>query len=439
MRRREPFPQVAGSAASATLTICLLLCCPASALRPVPGWPVSMKVSPSFPPCGLAVADVDGDGEAEVAAGSTVGRVYLWNADGTQSSGWPVVIGGRVQSKPALADLDDDGLPELLVLEGDTGTLWAMNGDGSLVPGWPVSVGPSTGLLAPATLLDQQGEVTVIAPWDGGITAYSASGRILWRLDELVGSVVAAPSACGLTGRVAALTEYGFLYVVDGACGSSLEGFPFLTGQRSSWGAPVLADLEGDGKREVLYTTYEMGQSVFVNCLDEDGRPATGFPVRIPGMLSYSAPVVADLDADSDLEIVLCCTGGEGTVWALDHRGRVLPGWPAQPSVQMEGSPVVADMDGDGRCEVIAASGSAAGGVYCLDYAGRPLDGMSAWGIGPVRSDSPMLADLDGDGCRELLVLTASGEIYAWFTDGAMGRMPWPQLYRDAENDSCAD
>jgi hypothetical protein len=397
-----------------------------------------MKVSPSYAPCGVAFPDTDGDGEPEVAAGSTAGRLYLWEASGDPVDGWPVTIGGRIQSKPAVGDLDGDGADELVVLQGEDGSLWALDGDGAPLPGWPAATGRTTGIMAPVISSGPDG-LTIISPCEDGIAAYSPAGVLLWRTRRPLGDLVAGPAVSQPFGLAAVLTEYAFLYLHGLDRGGEKEGFPFLAGQRSSWGPPVIADLEGDGGFEVLFTAYEMGQSVHLYCLESDGGLSPGFPVTLPCLLSYSSPVCADADADGDLEVFLCCSGSQGTVWALDHRGEVLPGWPVSPSVQMEGAPSVADMDGDGVCEVLAASGSAAGGLFCWDLQGRSLPELSEWGTGPARTDCPAVADIDGDGSPELLLLTADGTLHAWATGVEGGRAPWPQLHRDAANTSAVE
>jgi len=425
--------------APGALAALLLLAGGAAALQPVAGWPVGMKVSKSYAPCGIAVADLDGDGSPEVAVASTTGRVYVWSASGEPADGWPVSVGGRVQSKPAAGDLDGDGRPELVVLDGENGMLWALDADGTVLPGWPVATGPSTGVLAPVIARGPEDEVMVIAPWEEGLSAWTAGGALLWHTRRPLGSVVAAPSVSEHHGLAALLTEYAFLYLYDLESGRRRKGFPYLAGQRSSWGTPVLADLEADGSPEVLFAAYDIGQSVRLYCLEADGSPSEGFPVPIPAVLSYSAPVCADADGDGDLEVFLCCSGGGGTVWAFDHTGALLPGWPASPAVQMEGSPSVADLDGDGVCEVLTSSGSSAGGLFCWDLEGRAIEELSQWGIGPARTDCPVVADLDGDGAPELLLLTADGTVHAWHTPGGRGRAPWPQLHRGPGNTSSQD
>lgn len=395
-----------------------------------------MKVSSAYPPCGIAAADLDGDGLPEVAVGSTAGRVYVFDGEGRLLPGWPVRTGGRVQSKPAASDIDGDGRIDLVVLDGETGLLWALDGGGRSLSGWPVQVGASSGVIGPSITSGDSGAVSIITPCSGGIECLDSRGSRLWTR-RFTGSVTASSAVSSRHGMVATITEYGFLYLNRLCDGEAVEGFPFLAGQRSSWGAPVIADMDDDGSPEILFTAYDIGQSVNVYCLESTGVISQGFPVRLPAYLSYSSPVAADADGDGDLEIFLCCSGGEGTLWALDHHGEVLSGWPAAPSVQMEGSPVVADLDADGECEVLAASGSAAGGLFCYSIVGDSLAEYTQWGTGPARTDSPAVMDLDGDGAPEILLLTAGGSLHAWTGTEAGGEAPWPQLNHDRLNSSC--
>jgi hypothetical protein len=60
-----------------------------------------------------AVADLDGDGVPEVLIGSEDRRLYAFHADGTFVSGFPIETGAEVRSTPAVWDLDGDGSVEI--------------------------------------------------------------------------------------------------------------------------------------------------------------------------------------------------------------------------------------------------------------------------------------------------------------------------------------
>ena len=68
-----------------------------------------------------AVGDIDGDGAPEIVFGTGVGyepvshAVYAVNCDGTLATNWPVSVSGTVEGAPALADLDGNGHPDVIV------------------------------------------------------------------------------------------------------------------------------------------------------------------------------------------------------------------------------------------------------------------------------------------------------------------------------------
>lgn len=96
-----------------------------------------------------------------------------------------------------------------------------------------------------------------------------------------------------------------------------------------------------------------------------------GMPVALPAV-PYSAPGITELDGDGASEIVF--SDAAANVWALNHDGSVVAGWPRSVGSLSAGSEVAAgDLDGDGRNEVVA--GSATGWVYAWRHDGTPLTG----------------------------------------------------------------
>ncbi|RMH70897.1 MAG: VCBS repeat-containing protein [Actinomyces sp.] len=131
---------------------------------PVPGWPVSTGGTVITSP---ALGDVDGDGLDEVIVGSYDGQVYAF--DGTGALRWRTrptfshLGSGRVTGHPVVADLDGDGDQDVAVgtdrgvalLEGRTGSqlddavAWQQR------PGFALSyeTAPAVGVLAGARRL----------------------------------------------------------------------------------------------------------------------------------------------------------------------------------------------------------------------------------------------------------------------------------------------
>jgi hypothetical protein len=86
---------------------------------PLPGFPVTVAGNPSRGP---SIADVDGDSDLEIIAGTGDGYLYAINSDGSICSGYPVPCGNGVYGQVALGNIDDDNSLEM-ILADDTDPL----------------------------------------------------------------------------------------------------------------------------------------------------------------------------------------------------------------------------------------------------------------------------------------------------------------------------
>lgn len=204
--------------------------------------------------------------------------------------------------------------------------------------------------------------------------------------------------------------------------------------EESYYASPVVTDLDGDGKLEVLNAAYTLtvmdaatgAEKWRVNAGKDR---AAGYTLNDnPGRQVFTDMEVLDIDRDGQKEIVIGY--GNGSVSVLNAQGNFKPGWPQKP---MEGGSVrslaVADVDGDGRQEIIVGMGIgdvASVWVYRCD--GTVLPGWpqlspdhkdQAYSYG-VFADGIATGDLDGDGLPEIIVPTDNAYINAYNADGSL-------------------
>ena len=132
------------------------------------------------------------------------------------------------------------------------------------------------------------------------------------------------------------------------------------------YASPMLADLDGDGTVEVIVCASRAKR---VLCLDGKGVVQWEYRVEDSGIDGIQAtPSIVDFDGDGKKEVFFLSNGGVAT--CLDSQGRLI--WRTFTGDRIDYSgPVVADIDNDERIEVVF--GSESGTLYCLDDAGIEL------------------------------------------------------------------
>ncbi len=154
---------------------------------------------------------------------------------------------------------------------------------------------------------------------------------------------------------------------------------------------PVVADLDGDGQKEILYASYD--GRVHAYWLDKTEHGHWPFSVYNASEGFYrfaSEPVVADLDNDGHAEVIFASwpqkgTNQTGKLSILDNQGNVLQAvnlplafgggnWNGALA-----APTLANIDGDADLEIVLNTASA--GFVAYDLPGT-ANAHILWGTG---------------------------------------------------------
>ena len=248
----------------------------------------------------VGIHDMDHDGDPEIVAGRVIfnsdGTVRGIGEHGRGSYGLfqfgDFLIGEA--SVSAVADLDLDGTEELIVGNAaytpDGETLWSNGGD--------------DGMVAIANLdSDPEGEILAIT--GNTVRAMDTDGSLLWGPIAIPSANILATPAVGdldLDGWPELVTAGGNELYVLNHDGSTLWTAS-VTDESGATGASIF-DFEGDGLPEVVYID-EVEMAAY------DG--ATGalkfYSTEHSSNTMFDYPVVADVDADDQAEIVVCHNG----------------------------------------------------------------------------------------------------------------------------------
>jgi len=250
-------------------------------------WTVALPTMPGSPGAGQpALGDVDGDGVAEIAAGphlvSADGRL-LWSGAGGSGMFASVLIDldgdgpmelvagntvyeadGRVRftfgedGMCAVADLDQDGVPEVITAEWTAGHLNAVSADG--LPLWQITLDDRGGGAPTVADFDGDGAPEVGLASERWYRVIEAEGVERWRMpvqdasSQRTGSAVFDFDGDGAAEVVYADEET--LWAYDGPTGGvELEWAGHSSG--TLWENPLVVDVDGDGASEIVLATND--------------------------------------------------------------------------------------------------------------------------------------------------------------------------------------
>lgn len=447
-----------------------------------------LAYQPSLIPTTVGDLDSDGDkeiavvikGDSDVLEAYYEGSIFVYDHNGQILPGWPYKFEFEVEDgsatifyyldsqDPIFYDLDNDGVKEIFIYtrmyrtRGGPGfQVWAFDIGGNPLddPRFPIDLFDNNfdsnreTAMTRLVMDDIDGDLSPEFIFYNNIGAFSVvniNGEFLpgWpkylesdplRLDEY--KVYLSPAIGDLDGDgfkdiIATLdredenTRYWWqLFAFSGRDGSELWHRESHNDVRVSV-SPILADLNKDGKLEVLAGDSLFGRAdkylyVFNG---EDGSDFDGWPfsLELNGLIrDICALSVGNLDDDSELEIVI---NGYDSIMIMDHNGVLKSNGFRTITNNSERSnsldtPIITDIDGDFSPDILIGSM-----LYMFAYDGN-LNKLLQYQISPLeyaqytgkfwKSSAltfPKLVDIDKDLLLELVFSNS------WTKDGPNGK-----------------
>ncbi|MCX5944141.1 MAG: FG-GAP-like repeat-containing protein [Cyanobacteria bacterium] len=253
----------------------------ATSANPFDSTNVGLSAAPSL-------IDIDADGDLDLFVGNFAGKTLFFRNSGSSanpsyemaSSNALGITDVRLAASPEFADIDGDGDFDLFVGDLDGNTHFFRNSGSNSAPGFeqdvmnPFAISDAS-IYASPSFADIDG--------DGDLDLFTGNryGNTIFFLN---------------TGSTA-----------DPAYGPARNN-PFGITQQNIVSNPHLADIDGDGDLDLFVSTYNGNTSFFLNT---GSSTAPGFaeatinPFGITDVISLANPTFADIDNDTDLDLLI--------------------------------------------------------------------------------------------------------------------------------------
>ncbi len=396
----------------------------------------------------LTLGDLNNDGDLEIAAGldspntGVAPRVGIWNPDGTTYSGWPKTTACAISifycniSSIVMSDVDKDSNLDIIAATNNriipydsrvAPNLYIWESNGSSVPGWPNADEKDTAIIGQIAVGDLNGDTYPDIVTGRDYNRLFAFNRLGGNINNYWPHYVWYPYDAGnwyedqiefprSSPALADLNQDGNLeYIVPGHRREALPPYSYTN--------PALLIYNTNATR---FTGWE--------------TPAQGYSLSWVSNTTrmIEAPVIADLNGDGKPEIIIATQ--DGYVRAYNAEKQKLWEYNYYQGRQVHASEVVVgDVDGDGKFEIIFGTfwldlvtrGNV--GVYVLNHDGTENAKLLLTSVGI--SNTPSLGDLDGDGYIEIVAATYDGRLYVWDTQGTATpeNLPWPMARHDLQ------
>jgi len=369
-----------------------------------------------------SIADIDNNGEMDIVMtvnnkANTNGWVYAYEVNWAGKIknkwlGWDnFEIGHGITNQPTLADIDNNGNLEILFGLAN-GSVLCLDHEGELK--WSYDTGSSDPYIGEIKVsdLNLDGDKEII------FTNYKI-GHPEWD---------------------------GTLFILNDDGSSAVQADNTTISNGGSKGPVAIADLDADGKRDIIVTTF-----YGIETFEFDGSITSGWTTN-EGNLEQNA-MVFDIDKDNKYEIITVttsdpCDTGKTCYDRLYVRNELGNNEfsPISLAYDKPSNPVAADVDDDGDIEIIVVeqvdSSDRNASISCFEADGSPCSGNWPYDMDDklIIGDgfSPSVSDIDSDGREELIIHKFLGK-YLYILDPAETTIEIPLKGKIASSPAIGD
>ena len=345
-----------------------------------------------------AVGDLDNDGVKDLVFCTVAGQVLALNSLGLRMWYYDVEK-SIITTPPIITDLKNDGSLEVLVLTND-GNIICLNGNsGKFIWNYqlpsPIIWGKTS--LVVSDIKNNGKKVIIAADKDGNLISLKEDGSLSWHKKN--------DDKFNTSPAIGQLKEQGEQIILIGSDRSPLICFSKsgkelwrVSDEKSSSSSPLICDIDGDNISEIL-----VGTGKELSLFNNEGKKLWSYQMR---GLVHDAISFGDINSDDKIEIVVADLLGD--VVTLNNMGKVL--WKSNIANRVRRSATIADIDGNLKPEVLIAGYSSVLFVYNND--GSIKDQIPLKG---AMNRSPTIVDFKGNGILSV-ICGASSELvaYSW-------------------------
>jgi subtilisin family serine protease len=402
-------------------------------------WKVKLEDDPSI----IAnYGDFDDDGKFEIVVGTSTG-VDFYNPDGTiKTDGVPAFPYNNFAVPPAVGDLDDDDIDDIVAIGYDPPKLYGFPSSGprfenylGVLPNVDNNLQMESDL--PKVFLkdidnDGRDEIHVVLPdyTMAQIMIFDSDGSLLKEFRYNGVYMPADIDGDGVDELYFCREDYGLLKIVDAFDFETRDSL-IIQAEGSIFRCYDLTacDIDGDEKLELMAYGLYSNSGYWLYAFNENLETAPGWPKSLGAdeFVVPTNPVFGDIDADGELEY-LTTYFDLGTSYILAWRAdgsSYLPGSGSGLFAVVPGSSILnmlllADMNGDEYPEVVACAindmflNYPVQRIYAWDKNGEALDGyplIGEMGNSTYLRYTPTIGDIDADGDVDMVMTTADSSL----------------------------